>query len=108
MNSRERVLKVFNHEIPDRVPMWCGASPELIEKARKILGVEDVEAVYKRFGDDFRRILPEYIDAHWELANAYLRAGDSDSALIHFRVLVDKEKNTERSREASEYIELFN
>ena len=61
MNSRERVMKVFNHEIPDRVPMWCGASPELIEKARKLLDVADEEAVYKRFGDDFRRILPEYI-----------------------------------------------
>jgi len=68
MNSRERVLKVFNHEIPDRVPMWCGASLELIEKARKHLGVVDSEEVYKRFGDDFRRILPEYIgpaDRSW-------------------------------------------
>lgn len=52
-------------------------------------------------------ILPEYLDAHWELANAYLRTDDSDSALKHFRILVDKEKNTNRSREASEYIELF-
>ncbi len=52
-------------------------------------------------------ILPEYLDAHWELANAYLRAGDSDRALKHFKVLVDNEKNTTRSREASEYIELF-
>ncbi len=52
-------------------------------------------------------ILPEYLDAHWELANAYLRAGDSDNALKHFRILVDNEKNTGRSREASEYIELF-
>jgi len=68
MNSRERVLKVFNHEIPDRVPMWCGASPELIEKARKHLGVADIEAVYKRFGDDFRRVLPQFIgpaDRSW-------------------------------------------
>lgn len=68
MNSRERVLKVFNHEIPDRVPMWCGASPELIEKARKHLGAADAESVYKRFGDDFRRVLPEYIgppDRSW-------------------------------------------
>ncbi|MGL1892434.1 MAG: hypothetical protein OCD02_12470 [Spirochaetaceae bacterium] len=61
MNSRERVVAVLNHEIPDRVPMWCGASPELIEKARKYLKVEDVEAVYRRFGDDFRRVLPKYI-----------------------------------------------
>ncbi len=52
-------------------------------------------------------ILPQYLDAHWELANAYLRAGDSDRALKHFRILADKEKNTTRSIEASEYIELF-
>jgi type IV pilus biogenesis/stability protein PilW len=52
-------------------------------------------------------IMPEYIDAHWELANAYLRAGNSDSALKHFNIVVDSEKNTVRSREASEYIELF-
>jgi type IV pilus biogenesis/stability protein PilW len=52
-------------------------------------------------------IVPAYIDAHWELANAYLRAGDSDSALKHFSIVVDNEKNTDRSREASEYIELF-
>ena len=53
-------------------------------------------------------ILPDYLDAHWELANAYLRTGDSDSALKHFRILFDNEKNTGRSREAAEYIELFN
>ena len=61
MTSRERVLKVFNYQIPDRVPMWCGASPELIEKARKHLKADDAETVYKRFGDDFRRVLPKYI-----------------------------------------------
>lgn len=60
MTSKERVLRVFNHEIPDRVPQWCGSSPEFIEKARQYLGVEDVEAVYVRFGDDFRRVFSRY------------------------------------------------
>ncbi len=60
MNSRERVMTVFNHEIPDRVPMWCGASPELIEKARNHIKAADSEAVYIRFRDDFRRVLPKY------------------------------------------------
>ena len=49
MTSRERVLAVFNRQIPDRVPVWCGASPEFMEKARKHLGVSDDEAVYQRF-----------------------------------------------------------
>ena len=60
MTSRERVLKVFNHEIPDRVPRWCGASPEFIEKSRRFLGVADEEEVYLRFGDDFRRVYSRY------------------------------------------------
>lgn len=60
MTSRERVLAVFNRQIPDRVPVWCGASPEFMEKARKHLGVSDDEAVYQRFRDDFRRVYSRY------------------------------------------------
>ena len=44
MTPRERVLAVFNRQIPDRVPVWCGASPEFMEKARKPRGVNDEEA----------------------------------------------------------------
>ncbi len=61
MNSKERVLKVFNHEIPDRVPVWCGMSPEFLNKAKKHLRVTDDEDVYIRFRDDFRRVYPVYI-----------------------------------------------
>lgn len=60
MTSRERVLKVFNHEIPDRIPVWCGASPEFIEKSRRYLNLENDEAVYLRFRDDFRRVYSRY------------------------------------------------
>jgi hypothetical protein len=35
MASRERVLTAFAHEEPDRVPRWCGASPEFLAKARR-------------------------------------------------------------------------
>ena len=31
MNSRERVLAAFAHTEPDRVPRWCGTSPELVD-----------------------------------------------------------------------------
>ena len=60
MNSRERVLITFQHREPDRVPMWCGASPEFMAKAQKYLGTTDNEAVYQRFHDDFRRVFSEY------------------------------------------------
>jgi type IV pilus biogenesis/stability protein PilW len=52
-------------------------------------------------------IMPFHVDAHWEIANAYLRAGDSTKALEHFTVVAENEKNTRRSREASQYIDLF-
>ncbi len=55
MTSRQRVLTVFEHEQPDRVPAWCGSSPEFWEKAKKQLALDD-EGLRVRFGDDFRRV----------------------------------------------------
>ncbi|MBI5397262.1 MAG: hypothetical protein HZA91_18340, partial [Verrucomicrobia bacterium] len=60
MTSRERVLTAFAQEEPDRVPRWCGASPEFIAKARRQLGIEDTEQLSVRFGDDFRRVFARY------------------------------------------------
>ena len=60
MTSRERVLAAFAHEEPDRVPRWCGASPEFIAKAKRHLGIADTEALLVRFGDDFRRVWTRY------------------------------------------------
>jgi uroporphyrinogen decarboxylase len=59
MNSRERVLAVFEHQLPDRVPCWCGASVEFWEKAKKELGLDN-EGLSLRFRDDFRRVFAEY------------------------------------------------
>ena len=56
MNSRQRVLTAFAHEEPDRVPRWCGASPEFWTKAKRSLSIDDDEALRVRFGDDFRRV----------------------------------------------------
>ncbi len=50
-------------------------------------------------------ILTDYTDAHWELANVYLRQGKNAKALKHLKVIVEKDDNTERIRKASEYIE---
>lgn len=60
MTSRERVLAVFDRKIPDRIPMWCGASPEFMAKSRAYLGVDTDEQVYERFHDDFRRVYSRY------------------------------------------------
>ena len=60
MTSRERVLAAFAHEEPDRVPVWCGASPEFTAKAKARLGVTSTEGLLIRFGDDFRRVTAPY------------------------------------------------
>lgn len=59
MTPRERVLIAFDHEQPDRVPCWCGASEEFWSKAKQQLGCED-EPLRIRLGDDFRRVSPVY------------------------------------------------
>lgn len=59
MTSKERVLATFDHEEPDRVPAWCGSSPEFWNKAKTALHLED-EPLRMRFGDDFRRVYARY------------------------------------------------
>lgn len=59
MTSKERVMTAFEHEEPDRVPAWCGASVEFWEKAKRELELDD-EALRVRFGDDFRRVFARY------------------------------------------------
>ena len=59
MTSRERVLAAFTHQEPDRVPCWCGASPEFWDKAKRELDLDD-EALRLRLRDDFRRVFSTY------------------------------------------------
>ncbi|MCK5672841.1 MAG: hypothetical protein KAH95_05670, partial [Spirochaetales bacterium] len=66
MTSRERVAAVFAGEIPDRIPRWCGASPEFWEKAKKETNLND-EDLRIRMGDDFRRIFARYKGPEVEL-----------------------------------------
>lgn len=60
MNSRERVLAVFENKPTDRPPCWCGASDEFWEKAKVQTGLED-EELLRRLGDDFRRVYAKYV-----------------------------------------------
>ena len=67
MNSRERVLAAFEHEEPDRVPCWCGASEEFWYKAKQQLALDD-EGLRRRFRDDFRRVYAKYIGPEFPLS----------------------------------------
>lgn len=69
LTSRERVLTAFNHEEPDRVPCWCGASEEFWAKAKRELNLDD-EGLRLRFGDDFRRVYAEYNGPEFVLSEA--------------------------------------
>jgi len=66
LTSRERVLAAFAHEEGDRVPAWCGASPEFWEKAKRELQLDD-EALRVRLGDDFRRVHARYAGPEFSL-----------------------------------------
>jgi uroporphyrinogen decarboxylase len=59
VTPRERVIAAFAHREPDRVPAWCGSSPEFWEKAKRATGLDD-EGLRIRFGDDFRRVYAKY------------------------------------------------
>ena len=75
MTSRERVLTAFDHVEPDRIPRWCGASPEFIAKAKRQLALPDTEALFVRFGDDFRRVHARYAGPEECGPNAHLPPG---------------------------------
>lgn len=74
MNSKERVLVSFDFVESDRVPRWCGASPEFWEAGKLKLRLDD-EGFRKRLGDDFRWIKAPYISpssngSHGELSES--------------------------------------
>jgi len=66
VTSRERVLAVFAHEQPERVPIWCGCSVEFWDKSKAALGLDD-EALRVRFHDDFRRVFGRYVGPEFPL-----------------------------------------
>jgi uroporphyrinogen decarboxylase len=61
-------LTAFAYREPDRVPVWCGASPEFMAKARQELRLKTDEELRVRFGDDFRRVSSRYVGPAHELA----------------------------------------
>lgn len=62
MTSRERVLRTFNHEKADRVPIDFFANPEILRRTAAALGVPaDRDSVNDALGVDFKGIMPAYI-----------------------------------------------
>ncbi len=61
MTSKERVKATFSRSKTDRPALWCGASPEFMDKAMRELNLPDHEALLRRFHDDFRRVHSRYI-----------------------------------------------
>jgi uroporphyrinogen decarboxylase len=77
MTSRDRVRCAFAHEEPDRVPRWCGASPEFIAKAKRHCGISATEELFVRFGDDFRRVHARYAGSRRFSPNLDLAPGST-------------------------------
>jgi len=60
MNSRERMLAVINHEVPDRVPTDIWATPEVWDKLRKYFG-ENVNILKVLHIDGMATFGPKYV-----------------------------------------------
>ena len=60
-------MTAFEHEQPDRVPCWCGASVEFWEKAKRRLKLND-ESLRVHLGDDFRRVFAQYAGPEFPLS----------------------------------------
>ena len=56
LTHRQRVLTTLDHEEPDRVPWDLWAAPEVMQRLREHLDVDDDEAVLRHFDVDLRTI----------------------------------------------------
>ena len=61
MNSKERVLAAFEHQEPDRIPLWYGASDALTNHLMRDTQASDEESLMRRLHIDFRRVRERYI-----------------------------------------------
>ena len=71
MTSKERVLKAFNHEEPDRVPFMYRDVPEVRERLKIDLGVSTDDELFEKLNVDFRWVQPEYIGPELKLENGH-------------------------------------
>ncbi len=78
MTPKERVLKAFHHEIPDRVPVNYMANPGIDARLKQYFGLgrEDAEGLQEALGVDFRGVGAPYTGArlHAELPGRRVNA----------------------------------
>lgn len=77
--------------------------------ARFVLGLiymeeDNEEAAIGEFKKSIA-VMPDYMEAHFELAKTYLKSGKRNKALKHFMYVLEKDENAKRREQASEYIE---
>ena len=80
-------------------------SPAIYVQGLIFTKLHDDDAAIKNFLKIIS-IMPDHLEAHWELANAYVRTGERDKAVEHFKFVADN-GNEEIAKEAFEYIELL-
>ncbi len=61
MECYERVMKALRHEKPDRPPLNYIATPEMNEKLKKYLGIENQNELLEYLGVDIRYVTPKYV-----------------------------------------------
>lgn len=61
MNSKERVIKTYNFDLPDRIPFDFCADVPVYEALMKKIGVKDSLELMKYFHIDFRWARPKWI-----------------------------------------------
>jgi len=71
MNSKERVLKAYNHEEPDRVPFMYRDVPEVRERLKKDLNISTDDELFKFLDIDFRWVGPNYVGPKQELGEGH-------------------------------------
>ncbi len=71
MDSKERVLLAFEHNEPDRVPLWYGASDTLTQKIINYYSASDEEDLMRRLHIDFRRVREKYVGPPLEGRNIW-------------------------------------
>jgi uroporphyrinogen decarboxylase len=71
MNSKERVLKAFNHEQTDRVPFMYRDVPEVRQRLKKDLNIATDDELFEQLNIDFRWVGPKYVGPEQNLENGY-------------------------------------
>jgi len=80
MTSRERVLMAVAHQAPDRIPVDFWARTDVTRRLIEHLGLDDEEALYRRFDIDIRSIRAAEHHPRFEARTTGVLGGDAESS----------------------------